>query len=908
MNPADPSGPTVDEQHRLFGSIASPTAALIRTTDLIRPDLLNPGDMVICPDLWGADEFVNECRERGIHVRTGAYRYEDEEVFSRTRGKAPTLSSRGVRARYTNALGALSVTQPADAYQPDYTAASTEAFARTWDALAAPMSTSATYSEASTLIPSDWVSFLPYPTLNPAQVQALPALLSEDPAFIVAPTGAGKTVMGMLAALREIKGRGRKAAWLVPQRTLTAELDRDLDLWRRQGLKVVALSGEVATDTRATQEADLWVATTEKFEALCRASSMRNAIAQIGTLVVDEIHLLGEPSRGPLLESLLARIRGENSPVRLVGLSATAANAEDIAAWLGATLVEIAWRPTRQTHQILTIPTGDRATETRLRNGAAATITDHITRDGGSVLVFCGSKANVRSTALAIARARGVDIADVQTTDLDAVRRACDQAGVGLHYSDWPAKRAAEQDYRERRTNVLVATTTLAAGVNTPARAVIVRDTSIGMTSMEVSTIQQMFGRAGRAGMETEGWAFLLATPDEASEWRTRLAQGYTIVSGLQGELADHLLGEIVQGNVTTLRSAERWWASTLAYHQGNHATEEVTRAREVLETGLFIESRPGTDGDTAISATPLGQITSKMMVNTTDAASLVMALRKMPLQRNPATAEATLVQALSDNVASFCLGQESTPEQAPSVTSILAAGGFANRVTNRPRLATNGSQGRAPGREVARAAMLVAARSPRAFLGTSREVLGVSRALFNAALYESPRYFAWLAAAAQNQAVPGWVGPVAHDLGRRIAWYRTTPEQGHGRLLWLCERMVGPHDPATNVPRLFTALRKGGVNSPEQWPVDPPDVPGLTPQRQRAVQAGLVPLGVSDTEIVTSPNATALTHDRHAWGVLNLTAGRGERAAERPVVVFGQTGDVRGSDWMVAFAAAQAR
>jgi helicase len=112
-----------------------------------------------------------------------------------------------------------------------------------------------------------------------------------------------------LLALRAVVQRGRKAAWLVPQRSLTDELDRELAGWRRRGLRVERLSGEYAVDIERIRRADLWVTTTEKFEALCRMAALREPLAEVGTLVVDEIHMLGDAERGPVLETLLARIR-----------------------------------------------------------------------------------------------------------------------------------------------------------------------------------------------------------------------------------------------------------------------------------------------------------------------------------------------------------------------------------------------------------------------------------------------------------------------------------------------------------------------------------------------------------------------------------------------------------------------
>jgi helicase len=282
---------------------------------------------------------------------------------------------------------------------------------------------------------------------------------------IVAPTGAGKTTMGMVAALRTIREQGRKAAWLVPQRSLTDEHNRDLELWRRQGIRVERLSGERSVDIERISAADMWVATTEKFEALCRMTSLRPVLADVGALIVDEIHLLGDTGRGPTLEALLARMLGETAPMRIVGLSATVSNAEEIAVWLRARLHRVGWRPTRLSWQVVPIAeNGDwnvtEATRTRL----AAALAARVTSDGGSVLVFCGSKRNVRRTALFIAGRRGAPVHGVHPDDEDRLHEVCRAAGVGLHYTGWPHRHRTEDEFRDRRLQILVATSTLAAG------------------------------------------------------------------------------------------------------------------------------------------------------------------------------------------------------------------------------------------------------------------------------------------------------------------------------------------------------------------------------------------------------------------------------------------------------------
>ena len=203
------------------------------------------------------------------------------------------------------------------------------------------------------LVPAELAPFLPYRTLNQGQAEVVPEILGHDRnLLVVAPTGAGKTVLGMVAALRAVVQQGRKTAWLVPQRSLANELDRELETWRERGLRVERLSGEYATDMARIKDADMWVATTEKFEALCRTAALRESLAEVGVLIVDEIHMLGDATRGPVLEALLTRIREGAAETRIVGLSATVSNAEQVAGWLGADLIRSSWRPTRLTWQL----------------------------------------------------------------------------------------------------------------------------------------------------------------------------------------------------------------------------------------------------------------------------------------------------------------------------------------------------------------------------------------------------------------------------------------------------------------------------------------------------------------------------------------------------------------------------
>ncbi|MCP2166560.1 helicase [Goodfellowiella coeruleoviolacea] len=672
---------------------------------------------------------------------------------------------------------------------------------------------------AERLVPADWLTFLPHPTLNPAQAQAVPHVLDETVnLLVVAPTGAGKTVIGMLAALRTVTEQGRKAAWLVPQRSLTDELDRELETWRQRGLRVERLSGEYSVDVDRVREADLWVATTEKFEAICRASSLREALAEVGCLIVDEIHLLGDATRGPVLEALLARVRDEGSGIRTVGLSATVSNAEQIAAWLRARLVRIAWRPSRLTWQLPVVASStDWGLVETARTRLASAITTRVAAEHGSVLVFCGSKRGVRRTALIIAAARGADIHGVHPDDLDRLHRVCRSVGVGLHYKGWDHRREAERAFRARDIDVLVATSTLAAGVNLPARAVVVRDTQVGLNSIDVATVQQMFGRAGRVGTgEAEGWAFLIVDETERAAWQAKLVAGHAVSSQIQSSLADHVLAEAVQRRIHSPDQAEQWWVRTLAHHQGNRSLAPLRQAIAFLVAAGYLTVGQDEDGRSRFAPTELGVLTARLMVSTTIGHRLRTALANAALPGAPADAERTLIALVATLVPKLVqapIGEE----HKGAVTRLLAVDGRLGALADQSRGTgvEAGLASYAPG-DLARATLLVLANTPGAFHARARLIGGVPYATMYPVLEEAPRYLHWLGCQGLLGTVPPWAAVVAADLGKRVRWRRCQPTRGAGRLLWMCEQMATPAWLDTAVPALWAAATARGVTSPD--------------------------------------------------------------------------------------------
>ncbi|MEV4499764.1 DEAD/DEAH box helicase [Micromonospora arborensis] len=745
------------------------------------------------------DPVADKLSQAGVTVRRMSYLVEDEEIYGDDEGGELADSRechlnrprKGVHVRSSGAAAEVAVA----------------AFEADWQALEASASDGPAGQPVERLVPAQWAEYFTYPSFNPAQAQAAPEILgSEENLVVVAPTGSGKTVIGMTAALKVVLGTGRKAAWLVPQRSLTDELDRDLDLWRRRGLRIERLSGEHRADLDRLREAHLWISTTEKFESICRTGSLREVLEQVSVLIVDEIHLVGDPVRGPTLEGVLARMRDVTGGPRLVGLSATVTNSAEIAAWLRARLVTIAWRPGRLTWQLPIIAAHQdwnvtEAARTRL----ASTVTTMVAADGGGVLVFCGSKRNVRLTALVIAAARGADVRRIRIDDVDEVHEVCRRVGVGLHYKGWDHRAEAEAGFRKRRLDILVATTTVAVGVNLPARAVVIRDTQIGFGAVDVATVLQMFGRAGRAGAgEQDGWAYLIVDEHEHTSWRAQLAAGYTVSSQIQANLPEQVLSEVVQDRIASQLGADQWWIRTLAHHQGSRGSTPLHDAVRFLRSSEMLVDAEPVGGP--VVASELGRLTARLMISPEVGDKLRRALADLPLPSGPDEAERLMIQTLATAVPKLAQAVAGDAVK-PAVARLLGAAG-----PTQPGSVPGGSPG-----DLAQASMLAVTAPGVAPFG-DRLVAGIPYSAMYPVLEDAPRYLHWLGSQGVLGTVHPWCAVTAADLGRRLRWRRCAPARGAGRLLWMLEQMSNPARVEQDVPTMWQAATARGVTSPD-WP-----------------------------------------------------------------------------------------
>ncbi len=201
-------------------------------------------------------------------------------------------------------------------------------------------------SECEEYVPKKVFEYLEkkgFDRLRPAQSKSLKKGLFEDNNLLVCtPTASGKTLVGELAALNAIIHDKGKAVYLVPLKALVSEKQREFEE-DYPGLKIAASSGDLDNSDPYLADYDWIIATSEKFDSLIRHRA--SWLDRVKTVIIDEIHLLNDPSRGPTLEVVITLLKQELSDVQIVGLSATVGNAEEVADWLGAELVEDDWRP-----------------------------------------------------------------------------------------------------------------------------------------------------------------------------------------------------------------------------------------------------------------------------------------------------------------------------------------------------------------------------------------------------------------------------------------------------------------------------------------------------------------------------------------------------------------------------------
>jgi len=180
--------------------------------------------------------------------------------------------------------------------------------------------------------------------LRPAQSKAIKAGLLKDKNLLVCtPTASGKTLVAEFACMKNIIENVGKAIYIVPLKALANEKYKEFKKKYGHLAKIALSIGDLDSTDPYLAKFDFIICTSEKLDSLIRHHTPW--LKHVKTVIIDEIHLLNDPGRGPTLEILITILRQLLKNMQLIGLSATIGNPEELAEWLDAELVEDDWRP-----------------------------------------------------------------------------------------------------------------------------------------------------------------------------------------------------------------------------------------------------------------------------------------------------------------------------------------------------------------------------------------------------------------------------------------------------------------------------------------------------------------------------------------------------------------------------------
>ncbi|MCC6009380.1 MAG: DEAD/DEAH box helicase [Fervidicoccaceae archaeon] len=458
--------------------------------------------------------------------------------------------------------------------------------------------------------------------------------------LLVTQTASGKTLLAELLLVENSLRKKGLSVYLSPLKALASEKYRDFLLYEKLGVKTALSLGDYDKADAYLEQYDVIVTTYEKMDSLLRHKP--KWLSKINLVVIDEIHFVDDEERGPVLESLIAKLKLLVPSVKLVGMSATIGNPRDLAKWLDAELIISSWRPVPlkqgvfYKHKII-FDNGEELQVKKVFDHPIFDLVFDTISDNGQALVFVHSRkravdlANATAAKLGIkesAEARYYSQLLLESSDVPLLNNLLSslvRKGVCFHHAGLTHEQRTiiEEAFRKGAIKVIYATPTLAAGVNLPARRVVVEDYRrysgiVGYEEIKVIEYKQFAGRAGRPGYDEFGEAVLIArSQTDVKLLMERFIQGEPekIESKLMSikALRSHLLALIATLGPLGMDGVKEFFKNT--FHGktssliGFKSTYE--KVLDFLSNNDFIENRNG-----RYTATKLGKVVSEVYLD----------------------------------------------------------------------------------------------------------------------------------------------------------------------------------------------------------------------------------------------------------------------------------------------------
>lgn len=502
--------------------------------------------------------------------------------------------------------------------------------------------------------------------LYPPQADAIKKGLLRNKNILAAiPTASGKTLIAELAMLKAITENG-KALYIVPLRALASEkYDRFLQ-FDILGVKTTISTGDFESkDEKLGDINDIIVTTSEKADSLLRNKTAW--MEQISVIVVDEVHLIDSSNRGPTLEMIITKFRKINPRIQIIALSATIGNANELGAWLDAELILSEWRPTDLREGVFFEDSvffssnnkdDKKQTIPKYSNDISTDLVIDIIKKDGQCLVFDNSRRNAigvackasthiskyiskrtKNALLEIAK----DIIESGETEVAEILGACVKNGVAFHHAGLNSnhRKLVEKGFKENKIKMIASTPTLAAGLNLPARRVIIKnykryDSQFGMQPIPVIEYKQMAGRAGRPHLDPYGESILIAKSDceyDALQKDYIYASPEPVLSKLGTEQAirSHVLSLISTGFANNRDELMDFMTATFYSYQNDNdfLMQVVDECIEFLQSHEMIIKETNNLGEIRFFSTKLGNVISCLYIDPLSGANIVDGLKK---------------------------------------------------------------------------------------------------------------------------------------------------------------------------------------------------------------------------------------------------------------------------------------
>jgi len=490
-----------------------------------------------------------------------------------------------------------------------------------------------------------------FTSLNPVQSAAAEYVLSGKNVVVSSPTASGKTVVAEMAVLRALK-QGKKAVYTCPLRALASEHYAEFKRLYPEYRTALSVGDFDSADAWA-RDYDVIFTTYEKLDSILRHGAPW--LSDVGVVVVDEVHEI-DSERGPTIEVILTRFLLRGS-VQIVALSATIPNAHELAQWLRAELVVSEWRPVKLREGVLhrkTVLFSD-GSVAEIKGSSdddlVAFVEDTLERNK-QLLVFTMTRKNAESVARRLrpvvsryVRSRSA-LRRVSEKILRALESptsqcrelaSCVADGVAFHHAGLVSRQRelVEGAFRKGEILVVVATPTLAAGVNLPAFRVLVHSVKryggYGYEAIPVREYKQMAGRAGRPRYDDHGEAVILARDEgQVQELFEHYVMGepenvYSRL-GTETALRFHTLALTATAPSVSQDLLQRFFSNTFYAVQYGDVGTVLQRVEGVV---AWLEENGFVKVDSKVVATDLGKRTAQLYIDPFTAKSFVDYIKK---------------------------------------------------------------------------------------------------------------------------------------------------------------------------------------------------------------------------------------------------------------------------------------